>query len=74
MRTTLNASRLSVAVAAMLAAVAVVPARAELEAGSVYKIGWAADLSNYLSFVDGPLAKGMEVALDEINAAGGIAG
>ena len=47
---------------------------AELKAGTVYKIGWAADLSNYLSFVDGPLAKGMEVALDEINATGGIAG
>jgi branched-chain amino acid transport system substrate-binding protein len=57
-----------------LAAAAVAPAHAELQTGTVYKIGWAADLSNYLSFVDGPLAKGMEVALDELNGAGGIAG
>jgi branched-chain amino acid transport system substrate-binding protein len=57
-----------------LAATFAAPAAAELEAGSTYKIGWAADLSNYLSFVDGPLAKGMEVAIDEINADGGIAG
>jgi branched-chain amino acid transport system substrate-binding protein len=75
MRNVLSAGRVGIAAAALLATAAMgVPARAELEAGSVYKIGWAADLSNYLSFVDGPLAKGMEVALDEINAAGGIAG
>lgn len=47
---------------------------AGLEAGTTYKIGWASDKSNYLSFVDEPLAKGMEVAIDEINAKGGIAG
>jgi branched-chain amino acid transport system substrate-binding protein len=47
---------------------------AEFDAGSTYKIGWASDMSNYLSFVDGPLAKGMEVAIDEINGKGGIAG
>lgn len=47
---------------------------AGLEAGATYKIGWASDKSNYLSFVDEPLAKGMEVAIDEINAKGGIAG
>lgn len=45
-----------------------------LEPGTTYKIGWASDKSNYLSFVDEPLAKGMEVAIDDINAAGGIAG
>lgn len=45
-----------------------------LEAGTTYKIGWASDKSNYLSFVDEPLAKGMEIAIDEINAKGGIAG
>jgi branched-chain amino acid transport system substrate-binding protein len=50
------------------------PVQAELAAGSVYKIGWASDKSNYLSFVDEPLAKGMEIAIDEINAAGGIDG
>lgn len=44
-----------------------------LEAGT-YKIGWASDKSNYLSFVDEPLAKGMEVAIEEINAKGGIGG
>lgn len=45
-----------------------------LDANTTYKIGWASDKSNYLSFVDEPLAKGMEVAIDEINATGGIAG
>lgn len=45
-----------------------------LDANTTYKIGWASDKSNYLSFVDEPLAKGMEVAIDEINANGGIAG
>jgi branched-chain amino acid transport system substrate-binding protein len=49
-------------------------AHAELKPGTVYKIGWASDKSNYLSFVDEPLAKGMEVAIGEINNAGGIAG
>lgn len=46
----------------------------QLDANATYKIGWASDKSNYLSFVDEPLAKGMEVAIDEINAKGGIAG
>ena len=50
----------SVTVVALLAAAAMgVPALAELEACTVDKIGWAADLSNYLSFVDGPLDTGM---------------
>ena len=49
-------------------------AHAELKAGTVYKIGWASDLTNYLSFVDAPLAQGVQVAIDEINAKGGIAG
>jgi branched-chain amino acid transport system substrate-binding protein len=49
-------------------------AAAELKPGTVYKIGWASDKSNYLSFVDEPLAKGMEIAIEEINAKGGIAG
>jgi branched-chain amino acid transport system substrate-binding protein len=48
--------------------------QAELKPDTVYKIGWASDKSNYLSFVDEPLAKGMEIAIDEINAKGGIAG
>ena len=39
-----------------------------------YMIGWAADRTEYLSFVDEPVQKGMEVAVDEINAAGGIGG
>lgn len=43
-------------------------------AEDTYKIGWASDKSNYLSFVDEPLAKGMEVAIDEINGKGGIGG
>ena len=73
MKSLLKGMRLGVAAGAVLVA-ASVSGHAELEAGSVYKIGWAADLSNYLSFVDGPLAKGMAVAIDEINAAGGIGG
>ncbi len=44
-----------------------------LPAGT-FKIGWATDKTEYLSFVDEPLAKGMAVAIDEINQAGGIAG
>jgi branched-chain amino acid transport system substrate-binding protein len=39
-----------------------------------FTIGWAADRTEYLSFVDEPVQKGMEVAVDEINAAGGIDG
>ncbi len=73
MKSLLKGMRLGVAAGAVLVATSV-SGHAELEAGSVYKIGWAADLSNYLSFVDGPLAKGMAVAIDEINAAGGIGG
>ena len=46
---------------------------AELEPGT-YKIGWATDKTEYLSFVDEPLHKGMQVAIDEINAGGGIDG
>ena len=53
---------------------ATAPAWAQLEAGTTYKIGWASDTSNYLSFVDEPLAKGMQVAIDELNGKGGIAG
>ena len=53
---------------------AAAPAWAQLEAGTTYKIGWASDTSNYLSFVDEPLAKGMQVAIDELNGKGGIAG
>ncbi len=74
MKANLNLGRLGAVAAALLVAGAALPANAELQAGTTYKIGWAADLTNYLSFVDGPLAKGMEVALDEINAKGGIAG
>ena len=47
---------------------------AGLEAGTTYKIGWSTDKTNYLSFVDEPLHKGMLVAIDEINAQGGIGG
>lgn len=65
-------------IALMTAAAALVlwplGAAAELKPGTVYKIGWASDKSNYLSFVDEPLAKGMEIAIEEINAKGGIAG
>jgi hypothetical protein len=42
----LSGSQISAAAAAILAAAIAVPAQAELEAGSTYKIGWAADLSN----------------------------
>lgn len=45
-----------------------------LKKGGTYTIGWAADKTEYLSFVDEPVQKGMEVAIDEINAAGGIDG
>lgn len=49
------------------------PAEAFEEAGT-YRIGWASDRTSYLSFVDEPVNKGMEVAIKEINDAGGIAG
>jgi branched-chain amino acid transport system substrate-binding protein len=66
----------SIALMTAAAALALWPlgAAAELKPGTVYKIGWASDKSNYLSFVDEPLAKGMEIAIEEINAKGGIAG
>jgi branched-chain amino acid transport system substrate-binding protein len=74
-RTSTKRNRLcGAALAALLALAAGSPALAELQAGTTYRIGWASDRSNYLSFVDEPLAKGMEVAIDEINAKGGIAG
>src|SRR5215475_2760675 len=44
-----------------------------LQSGT-YKIGWATDKTKYLSFVDEPVHKGMLVAIDEINAQGGIDG
>jgi branched-chain amino acid transport system substrate-binding protein len=47
---------------------------AALEKGATYTIGWAADRTEYLSFVDEPVQKGMEVAVDEINGKGGIDG
>lgn len=59
---------------AALALAAAGTTQAELAAGSIYKIGWASDKSNYLSFVDEPLAKGMAAAIEEMNAAGGIDG
>jgi branched-chain amino acid transport system substrate-binding protein len=46
----------------------------ELKKGQTYDIGWAADQTEYLSFVDEPVEKGMQVAIDEINAEGGIDG
>ena len=64
----------AVATAAAIVVAWPLGAAAELKPDSVYKIGWASDKSNYLSFVDEPLAKGMEIAIDEINAKGGIAG
>lgn len=74
MKSIQSTRRLTLVLGTLIAGAAILPARAELEPGSTYKIGWAADLSNYLSFVDGPLAKGMEVAIEEINSQGGIAG
>jgi branched-chain amino acid transport system substrate-binding protein len=51
------------------------PANAEgLQSNTIYKIGWATDKTRYLSFVDEPVHKGMLVAIDEINAQGGIDG
>lgn len=44
-----------------------------LQSGT-YKIGWAIDKTKYLSFVDEPVHKGMLVAIDEVNAQGGIDG
>jgi branched-chain amino acid transport system substrate-binding protein len=49
-------------------------AGAGLTKGETYTIGWAADKTEYLSFVDEPVQKGMEVAVDEINSKGGIDG
>lgn len=72
----MNIRTKSIALITATAALALWPlgAAAELKPGAVYKIGWASDKSNYLSFVDEPLAKGMEIAIEEINAKGGIAG
>jgi len=72
----MNIRTKSIALITAAAALALWPlgAAAELKPGTVYKIGWASDKSNYLSFVDEPLAKGMEIAIEEINAKGGIAG
>jgi branched-chain amino acid transport system substrate-binding protein len=72
----MNIRTKSIALLTAAAALALWPlgAAAELKPGTVYKIGWASDKSNYLSFVDEPLAKGMEIAIEEINAKGGIAG
>lgn len=66
--------RLALAMAGVMACSLAAHAEDALDADTTYKIGWASDRSNYLSFVDEPLAKGMEVAIDEINAKGGIAG
>ncbi len=46
----------------------------KLEKGQTYTIGWAADRTEYLSFVDEPVQKGMQVAVDRINSEGGIDG
>ena len=45
-----------------------------LTKGGTYTIGWAADRTEYLSFVDEPVQKGMEVAIKDINSKGGIGG
>lgn len=66
--------RLMLATTVVMAGAFAAYAEGGLDANTTYKIGWASDKSNYLSFVDEPLAKGMEVAIDEINAKGGIAG
>lgn len=61
--------------AAALIALLALPAgaRADLEEGT-FLIGWAADRTSYLSFVDEPVHKGMVIAIEEINAQGGIGG
>lgn len=70
----IRTKRIALITAAAALALWPLGAAAELKPGTVYKIGWASDKSNYLSFVDEPLAKGMEIAIEEINAKGGIAG
>lgn len=45
-----------------------------LKKGGTYTIGWAADRTEYLSFVDEPVENGMKVAIQEINGKGGIDG
>ncbi|MFZ5671669.1 MAG: ABC transporter substrate-binding protein [Pseudomonadota bacterium] len=70
----IRTKRIALMTAAAALALWPLGAAAELKPGTVYKIGWASDKSNYLSFVDEPLAKGMEIAIEEINAKGGIAG
>ena len=63
-----NANRRKTLLISATAAIAIICSAAaavaggSLEPGTSYKIGWASDKSNYLSFVDEPLAKGMEVA------------
>ncbi len=42
--------------------------------GGVFKIGYSADLSDGYSSYDTPILQGVEYAIDEINAAGGING
>lgn len=68
----LNAGRLTAAVSAaavLLGAGAVASAQAE-----DIKIGFAAGLTGYLAFFDGAVREGAEMAVNEINEAGGIEG
>lgn len=64
----------SLLTAAILLGAGVAASGQGLSPKTTYKIGWATDKTNYLSFVDEPLHKGMLVAIDEINARGGIDG
>lgn len=44
------------------------------DAADVYKIGVATGQTGYLAVTDGPALKGLQLGVDEINAAGGIDG
>jgi len=66
----LKSVAIAAALAAGLAGLHAGPAQAE----DKVKIGFAAGLTGYLAFFDGMVRNGAEMAVDEVNAAGGVAG
>jgi ABC-type branched-subunit amino acid transport system substrate-binding protein len=49
-------------------------AGAGLQAGDTYKVGYAVSKTGRLTFFEEPFLKGLELAVEQINAAGGIDG
>jgi branched-chain amino acid transport system substrate-binding protein len=63
-----------VMLAPALAVLGLVTSVASLSAQDSYKIGVATGQTGYLAVTDGPTLKGLQLGVDEINAAGGIDG